>query len=636
METTSTIELLLNQLKALQSSSASYLVPNIWNSEETGASLQSPAPWFIGRIEEILQTGASTSASTFPENWHKDTVVYNLFVRFGTAFDHNGDGSISEKPLPEGFRETGTLLKAIALLPYIKKLGANTVYLLPLTEIGTANRKGSLGSPYAIKDPMKLDPMLAEPALDLSPEILLKAFVEAAHLLGMRVVLEFVFRTAATDSNWIEKHPDWFYWLKNDVPAASYGPPQFDQDTLNRIFSQVDRHELAYLPAPTEAFKEQFAPHPITVTKTNEGIQATDANGEACRIASAFSDWPPDDRQPAWTDVTYLKMHRPEEFNYIAYNTIRMYDEALNDPESFNTGLWNEISSIIPRFQEEYGIDGAMMDMGHALPPLLKKTIVEKARATRPDFLFWDENFNPTSEIRDEGFNAVFGSLPFVINDIIYIRGLLNFLNKTGVALPFFGTGENHNTPRVPFRFPKEAAGRNYSAFIFTLAAILPTLPFIQSGMEVSEWHPVNLGLNFTDEDRTNFPPETLPLFSPAAIDWKETNTLPPLTSYIQKIIAIRSQYLDTILSGDAGSIGIPYVSHEQLFAIKRTAEGRSLLFIGNSNMHEPITGGLEFGMKTGVLEDLISRKPHSIVNHRLEATFQPGECMLFLLPTEN
>jgi len=636
METTSAIDLLLTRLKALQSSPANYQVPNLWNSEVTGATEHSPASWFIERIEAIQQSGNSTPHFALKENWHKSAVVYNLFVRFGTAFDHDGDGTISREPLSSGFRETGTLLKAIALLPYIKKLGAHTLYLLPLTEIGTANRKGSLGSPYAIKDPMKLDPKLAEPALDLSPETLLKAFVEAAHLLGMRVVLEFVFRTASTDSNWIENHPDWFYWLKEGVPSNSYGPPQFDQDTLNRIFSQVDRHELAYLPAPSEAFKGQFAPHPVTVKKTDEGIEARDANGEPCRIASAFSDWPPDDRQPAWTDVTYLKMHTPEEFNYIAYNTIRMYDEALTEPTAINTGLWDEISSIIPRFQEEYGIDGAKMDMGHALPPLLKKTIVEKARATRPDFVFWDENFNPTAEIRDEGFNAVFGSLPFVINDIIYIRGLLNFLNKTGVALPFFGTGENHNTPRVPFRFPKEAAGRNYSRFIFTLAAILPTLPFIQAGMEVTEWHPVNLGLNFTDEDRAAFPPETLPLFSPAAIDWKESNTLPPLNNYIQKIIAIRSQYLDTILSGEAGSIGIPYVSHEQLFAIKRTAGGHSLLFIGNINMQEPITGGLEFGMETGELTDLISGEAHPITSHRLEATLQPGECMLFLLPTEN
>jgi len=167
METTSAIDLLLTRLKALQSSPANYQVPNLWNSEVTGATEHSPASWFIERIEAIQQSGNSTPHFALKENWHKSAVVYNLFVRFGTAFDHDGDGTISREPLSSGFRETGTLLKAIALLPYIKKLGANTLYLLPLTEIGTANRKGSLGSPYAIKDPMKLDPKLAEPALDL-------------------------------------------------------------------------------------------------------------------------------------------------------------------------------------------------------------------------------------------------------------------------------------------------------------------------------------------------------------------------------------------------------------------------------------------------------------------------------------
>ncbi len=149
-----------------------------------------------------------------------------------------------------------------------------------------------------------------------------------------------------------------------------------------------------------------------------------------------------------------------------------------------------------------------MIDMGHALPTLLKQKIVRKAREKRADFAFWDENFNPTPEIRNEGFNAVFGSLPFVIHDIVFIRGLLNHLNKTGVALPFFGTGENHNTPRVCFRYPRQEAGRNHSIFIFTLSAILPAIPFLQSGMELCEWYPVNLGLNFTDEDRALYPPK--------------------------------------------------------------------------------------------------------------------------------
>ncbi|TCD47499.1 alpha-amylase [Chlorobium sp. N1] len=629
------LETLIAALGALPSAAngPGYRIPRMWEDETPGSLDVDPAQWYRERLLGILEDGAQERAG----EWHREAVVYNLFVRFAAAFDHDGDGRVSGEALPSGFRETGTLLKATAMLPYIKKLGANTIYLLPLTAIGEKNRKGTLGSPYAVCDPLRLDPMLAEPALGLSAELLLKAFIEAAHLLGMHVVLEFVFRTASVDSRWIEQHPDWFYWLKESVPAESYGPPHFDQETLNEIYGLVDRRELEGLPAPSGEYRRQFGRHPVTAERTESGgFRGTDADGEACRIASAFSDWPPDDRQPAWTDVTYLRMHTPAEFDYIAYNTIRQYDAALSDPETFNSGLWEEIASIIPRYQEEYGIDGAMMDMGHALPSELKKEIVRRARSSRPDFVFWDENFDPTPAIRDEGFNAVFGSLPFVVSDIIYIRGLLNFLNRTGVALPFFGTGENHNTPRIPFRNPEKEAGRNYSRFVFTLASVLPAIPFLHAGMEIVEWRPVNLGLNFNDEDRAAWPPETLPLFSAAAFDWEQANRLAPLNGYIRRVLEARKENLDVILSGEPGSIAIPIVSDEAIFALKRTAAGRSILFAGNSSLEEEKSGVIEFRKASLELRGLITGEPFRVIDHRLELTLRPGECRLFRLPDEN
>jgi hypothetical protein len=628
---------LLHALKSLdtQSPAGPYRVPGIWTGKNNGIEQVNPAEYFTTIIESILESTHAEIARQHHPDWSAAAVVYNLFIRLTTAFDHNGDGTIATQPLECGFRETGTFLKAIALLPYIKNLGANAVYILPVTEIGSQDKKGSLGSPYAVKNPRKLDPMLDEPALGLSPEILLKAFVEAAHILGIHVVLEFVFRTGSMDSSWIKEHPDWFYWIRDNENTRNYGPPHFDPDTLRWINEVVERHEMHNLPAPSSEYRAQFVSQPVTVHIRDGKYQGTDKDGKLCRIASAFSDWPPDDRQPAWTDVTYLKMHNNEAFNYIAYNTIRMYDNALDNPENKNAALWDEISDIIPTYQELYDIDGAMIDMGHALPSELKKIIVRKARESKPEFAFWDENFNPTPEIRKEGFDAVFGSLPFVIHDIVFIRGLLNYLNKTGVALPFFGTGENHNTPRVCFRYPREEAGRNFSAFIFTLSAVLPAIPFLQSGMELCEWHPVNLGLNFTDEDRDLYPSEKLPLFSAFSYDWENCNGLLPLNSYIRQILDIRKRYLDLVQCGERGSISIPYVSEPELFAVMRTSAGRSLLFIGNSNLHHAKTGTLEFSMNDISLYDLISETSWPIDEHKLEVTCSAGQCMLFELPPE-
>ena len=62
-------------------------------------------------------------------------------------------------------------------------------------------------------------------ALGLGAEAEFAGFVEAAHHLGLRVVLEFVFRTAAKDAVWASEHPEWFYWIRADVPDREAGKP---------------------------------------------------------------------------------------------------------------------------------------------------------------------------------------------------------------------------------------------------------------------------------------------------------------------------------------------------------------------------------------------------------------------------
>lgn len=639
--TPTNLDILLEALQASvhREASGSYAVPNLWHKGTTGRSTVDPYEYYSDIIANILGSPLRTHAAKAQPAaaWTREAIIYNLFVRFSAAFDHNGDGCIDSDPLPCGFRETGTLVKSIAMLPYMRRLGANTVYLLPLTSIGEANRKGALGSPYAIKNPYLLDTLLGEPAIGLPVETQLRAFVEAAHRLDMRVVFEFVFRTASIDSDWVMSHPDWFYWKRDQSPAEQdanpYRAPAFSTEKLAEIHEKVDKHDFRNLPAPDEQYRNRFVPTPDIVVMKNGEYEGTSADGTTCRVASAFSDWPPDDRQPPWTDVAYLKMHRHPDFNYIAYNTIRMYDEELDRQGMINEPLWDEIAGIIPWYQKTFDIDGAMIDMGHALPPALKAAIVQEARKRHPEFAFWDENFDPSPHLLKEGFNAVFGSLPFVIQDVQYIKGLLNFLNKNGVAIPFFATGENHNTPRVCHHYRQQEAGRRRALFLFTLGAILPALPFIHSGMEICEWHPVNLGLNFTDQDRKRFPSESLPLFAPSACDWESGNGLEPICADISNIIDIRHRYIDLVSCGEKGSMVQPYISDPALLAIMRKAHGKTLIFVGNSNFHESVSGFMEFETANMPLTELIGRKPLQVSGHRLNLDFAPGECFLFELP---
>lgn len=101
------------------------------------------------------------------------------------------------------FTPEGTFKAAELQLPRLKELGAVIVWLMPIHLIGEKNRKGTLGSPYAVKDYYRIDPALG----DLDD---LKQFVGAAHNLGLRVIIDWVANHTAWDSNLVAEHPEWY------------------------------------------------------------------------------------------------------------------------------------------------------------------------------------------------------------------------------------------------------------------------------------------------------------------------------------------------------------------------------------------------------------------------------------------
>jgi glycosidase len=88
-------------------------------------------------------------------------------------------------------------------LERIKRLGVNTIWFMPIHPTGILHRKGSLGSPYAIRDYRSIDPALG------SVEDF-KKLVSKIHALGMKVLMDVVFNHMAADSVLLKDHPDWF------------------------------------------------------------------------------------------------------------------------------------------------------------------------------------------------------------------------------------------------------------------------------------------------------------------------------------------------------------------------------------------------------------------------------------------
>ncbi|MFD2721755.1 alpha-amylase family glycosyl hydrolase [Hymenobacter monticola] len=101
------------------------------------------------------------------------------------------------------FTPEGTFRAFEAHLPRLQKMGVSIVWLMPVHPIGEVGRKGSLGSPYAVRDYLGVNPEFGTLA-DL------RHLVQTAHALGMKVILDWVANHTSRDNALITEHPDWY------------------------------------------------------------------------------------------------------------------------------------------------------------------------------------------------------------------------------------------------------------------------------------------------------------------------------------------------------------------------------------------------------------------------------------------
>jgi glycosidase len=147
---------------------------------------------------------------THPE-WSKNAAIYQINTR--------------------QFTPEGTFRAAEAHLPRLKELGVTIVWLMPINPIGEVNRKGSLGSPYAVKDYFDVNAEFG----DLDD---LKHFVASAHELGLYVILDWVANHTAWDNTLVSEHPEWYardwkgdfcptpWWDWDDIIDLDYSHPE--------------------------------------------------------------------------------------------------------------------------------------------------------------------------------------------------------------------------------------------------------------------------------------------------------------------------------------------------------------------------------------------------------------------------
>ena len=115
---------------------------------------------------------------------NNSTDIMGINIRTFNAQDLNGNELIDEN------EESGNFINAIQRLDEIKKLGVNTIHILPVTPVGKLKALGTAGSLYAISDFEGINEQLVDKNSNLPPKEQAKKFISECHKRGIKVIID--------------------------------------------------------------------------------------------------------------------------------------------------------------------------------------------------------------------------------------------------------------------------------------------------------------------------------------------------------------------------------------------------------------------------------------------------------------
>ena len=293
----------------------------------------------LGAVAALMfsaQTGRAAAPTTVKHpDWAPQAVIYEVNTR--------------------QFTDDGTFKGVTANLDRLKDLGVDILWMMPIHPISKLNRKGELGSYYAVADYKDVNPEFG--TMDD-----FRALVDEAHSRGMKVILDWVPNHTGCDNPWVAAHPE--YYARNEQ-GDMFGP-----------FDWTDVYKLDYSnPATREAMIDA-----MSFWLTDVGVDGfrcdvamqvpTDFWNEARPRLQALK---PDLFMLAEASVPELEEHgfdmaynwpMKDLFNAIAYTSGQYkYVPKEGAPHKFNTARATDIPTLVQQQQAEYPYGSYMMNM---------------------------------------------------------------------------------------------------------------------------------------------------------------------------------------------------------------------------------------------------------------------------------
>lgn len=253
---------------------------------------------------------AVKAANDFPD-YIKQSNIYEVNVRQYT---------------PEG-----TFKAFEASLPRLKEMGVEMLWFMPITPISHADRKGVLGSYYAVSDYTAVNPEFG--TMDDW-----KKLVGTAHEMGFKVITDWVPNHTGADNRWMKSNPDFFVKDKDGKFAFAFDwSDTRDLDYWNPLLQDSMIHAMKFW---------------LTETKID---------GFRCDVASEVP-------RSFWQHcIAELKKVKPDIFMLAEGDVAWLHDAGFN--ASYPWDFFKTMKQVASGQTNARALDTAMMRFDNTFPP---------------------------------------------------------------------------------------------------------------------------------------------------------------------------------------------------------------------------------------------------------------------------
>lgn len=176
------------------------------------------------------------------------------------------------------YTKEGTFAAFSQSLPRLKEMGVEILWFMPVTPIGVTDRKGTLGSYYAVSDYKAVNPEFG--SMDD-----FRKLVNDAHAQGFKVIVDWVANHTSADHPWLKTHPDFY-----------------NHDSTGKVISAFDWTDTRDLNYDSKELRDSM------IASMQFWLNETKIDGFRCDVASEV----PTD---FWkTCIATLKKDKPEIF----------------------------------------------------------------------------------------------------------------------------------------------------------------------------------------------------------------------------------------------------------------------------------------------------------------------------------